>query len=166
MSTPDLCSEIISVHSVSYIAKMPNVNVKKEGNRKFRVVQQENEQVHVHVTIKQVTNLNCTYLNVYFQWYSCVACATAVALLCEAVPHNIPYIFNAVPCCAHHRFSRLSQSQTHRGDSIILLPQQLGASRHNGTLRSSGIESGKYCLPLVTDIPFSVKTNVDRWQQQ
>ena len=58
-------------------------------------------------------------------------------------------------------FPRLSQSQTHRGDPKFLLPSQLGASRHNGALRSSGIESGKYWLPLVTDIPFCTKTKVD-----
>jgi len=48
MSTPDLCSEIISVHSVSHIGKMPN-NIKEEGNRQFRVVQQANKQVQVYL---------------------------------------------------------------------------------------------------------------------
>jgi hypothetical protein len=66
-----------------------------------------------------------------------------------------------VPCCGRHRISRLSQSQTHRGDPKFLLAPQLDDSRHNVALRSSGIERGKYWLPLVTDIPFGVKTKVD-----
>lgn len=68
-----------------------------------------------------------------------------------------------MPCLAVGiiAFPRLSQSEIHSGDIKFLLASQLGDSCHNGALRSSGIESGKYWLPLVTDIPFCVKTKVD-----
>lgn len=35
-----LFNEIMSVHSVSHTSKIPDVNVKEDGNRQFMIVQQ------------------------------------------------------------------------------------------------------------------------------
>ena len=66
MATPDFCTETISVHSVSHIGKMPNVNVQEEGNRQFRVVQQANKQVQEYVTNKIIYKLEFYVLKCLF----------------------------------------------------------------------------------------------------
>jgi len=76
-----LFSEIMSVHSVNHTGRIPVVRIKEDGNRQFLVLQQANEASPYVYTlgVKQVTGMNCTCWNVYFQRYCCTACAAAVA---------------------------------------------------------------------------------------
>jgi len=118
MSTPYLFSKIIlSILSATF-AKRQTLMLKKVTDN-LGLSSKQTIKSRYCVTSETSYKPEFYLLNVYFQWYSCTACAAVFAHLCEAVPHNVPCIVYSVHCCGHHRISQTLTIWNPQGRSQI-----------------------------------------------